>query len=80
MPSKGSFGDANGLPGDLLIKISVKPDKYFHRDGYDIYTTAYIPISQAVMGGKVEVKTLYSNTSVPVKPGTEDGEKYQLRG
>jgi hypothetical protein len=33
-------------PGDLIIKINLKPDPYFKRDNYDIYTKLYLTISQ----------------------------------
>jgi molecular chaperone DnaJ len=37
--------DVGSNPGDLVIKISVKPDPYFRRDGFDINTDANISIS-----------------------------------
>lgn len=58
MSGKGNSSESGGKAGDLLIKINVKPDAYYQRDGYDIYTTAYISISEAVLGSKVKVETL----------------------
>lgn len=45
MSGRGNVGDANGKAGDLIVKISVKPDPYFKRDGYDVVTNAYLSIS-----------------------------------
>lgn len=70
MAQKGNASESGGQDGDVLIRVNVKPDSYFQRKDYDIYTTAYLTISEAVLGHKVEVKTLYGNQSVPVKPGT----------
>ena len=36
----------SGAAGDILIKINVKPDPYFRRDNFDIFTTSYVTISQ----------------------------------
>ena len=43
---KGGVSSPDAPPGDLIIKISVKPDPYFKRDGFDIQTTAYVSIPQ----------------------------------
>jgi molecular chaperone DnaJ len=45
-------------PGDLIIKINLKPHPYFKRDNYDVYTKLYMTVSQAVLGNTVNVKTL----------------------
>lgn len=34
------------MSGDVLIKVNVQPDKYFRREGNDIYTTAYLTVSE----------------------------------
>lgn len=33
------------MAGDVLIKVNVTPDKYFRREGNDIYTTAYLTVT-----------------------------------
>lgn len=60
--------------GDLIIKIFIKKDNYFRREAFDIHTTNYISISQAVLGGNISVKTIYGNIDVKLNPGTQDGE------
>lgn len=44
MSKKGNFA-LNGEPGDLLIKINVRPHPYFKREGYDIYTDKFITVT-----------------------------------
>ena len=66
-------------PGDLIVKITVKPDSYFKRDGFDIMTNAYVSIPQAVLGTSVEVKTLYGTSKVDVPAGTSDGQIVRLK-
>lgn len=78
--SKGNKGENGGASGDLIIKVSVRPDSYFRREGYDIYTDVSITIAQAVLGAKIEVRTLSGNRSVTVPPGTAHGSKIRLPG
>ncbi len=58
----------------MLIKINVKRDPYFRRDGFDIFTTNYLSISEAVLGTKMNIKTIYGNVELKINPGTQDGE------
>lgn len=76
---KGAVADPQSPPGDLIIKITVKPDPYFKRDGFDILTSAFISIPQAVLGTSVDVKTLYGTTKVEVPAGTVDGQVIRLK-
>ncbi len=41
MSKKGNFS-INGDPGDLLIKVNVKPHPFFRRSGFDIISDRYI--------------------------------------
>jgi curved DNA-binding protein len=60
--------------GDLYVKVDIPEDKYFKVEGQNVKTTQYIPISVAVLGGKVTVKTLRGMVEVNVAPGTQSGE------
>lgn len=63
----------------MIIKITVKPDSYFKRDGFDINTSAFISIPQAVLGTSLNVRTLYGNMKVEVPAGTVDGQIMRLK-
>ena len=80
MQGKGNVSDVGNNPGDLIIKINVKPDPYFRRDGFDIITDANISISQAVLGDNIDVRTLTGQRSVKVSAGSQDGDKIRLPG
>lgn len=43
--SKKGHYQSNGPPGDLMINLKVKPDNYYKRDGYDIYTDLFVTVS-----------------------------------
>lgn len=74
---KGNYSQG-GLHGDLFVKVKIKPHKYFKREQYDIYTTNYISISQAVLGGNVKIRTLNGETSINIEPGTKDGDTVKI--
>ena len=77
---KGNPGYGGGAPGDLLLKVYVEPKPGWERKGADIYTTAEIPFSTAVLGGEEKFSTLYGDVMCRVPAGTQSGGKIRLRG
>ncbi|MBX9582011.1 MAG: J domain-containing protein [Gemmataceae bacterium] len=72
--------EATGGP-EVLLKVTVAPHPYFRRDGNDLLLDVPIGLSEAVLGGKVEVPTLDgARLEVKVPPGTSGGAKLRLRG
>ena len=56
------------------------PDENFRRDGNDVYTTATIDFKDAILGTKIDVKTLSKTVKLTVPPGTQPGTKMRLKG
>jgi len=77
LSKKGNFS-IHGPPGDLMLKVQVKPDIYFKREGTDIHTDKYLNVSQAMLGGPVKVKTLHGEIKVNIEPGTNHGDSKKL--
>jgi molecular chaperone DnaJ len=77
LQKKGHYS-TNGQHGDLYVKIKVKPHPYFKREQFDIYTTNFITVTQAVLGAKIKIRTLYGEAVVNVDPGTNDGDTKKL--
>lgn len=44
--------------GDLIIRVRVRPDKDFTREGNNLVYKCYIPMTTSCLGGTVEVPTL----------------------
>lgn len=80
LQGKGQSHPGGGQPGDLYLKIYVQEKMGFERKGMDIYTTANIPYITAVLGGEVQVKTIYGDVKCKVPAGTQCGSKIRLRG
>ncbi|CUX18308.1 DnaJ C-terminal domain-containing protein [Clostridium sp. C105KSO13] len=76
---KGMPG-GGGEPGDLFLKVKVEAKPGYERKGLDVYTTANIPYTTAVLGGETRVHTLYGDVSCRIREGTQSGSKVRLRG
>jgi molecular chaperone DnaJ len=64
----------------MYIELTVRPHPVFDRQKNDIYVEVPVTISEAVLGGKVEVPTLDGNVSMTLPPGTDSGKKFKLKG
>ena len=81
MRGQGEPGPAGGPPGDLILTVRVKPDRFFRREGLDIHCTVPITIVQAMLGAKIRVRTIHgTKVEVRVPPGTQSGTRLRLRG
>jgi molecular chaperone DnaJ len=76
----GSAGPRGGPHGDLIVVYSVAPHKTFVRRGLHVYTEHEVPFSVAVLGGEVEVPTMYGATMMKVSSGTESGTLFRMKG
>jgi len=78
---KGDFGEKGAPAGDLNISISVSPHKLFSRDGNHLYLEIPITFVQAALGDEISIPLLNgSHEKHTVKPGTQPGSVFQLRG
>lgn len=77
---KGGPGYGTGRSGDALITLDVIPDPAFERDGDDIVVTLPITIDEAILGGKVPVRTVSGTVKVSVPAGASSGQVLRLKG
>lgn len=77
---EGEAGLRGGPSGDLYVFISVKPHDLFIRHGDDIHCQVPIPMTDAVLGGEIEIPTIDgTRAKVTIPAGTQPGEKFRLR-
>jgi len=79
IPGKGDAGKNGGSNGDLYLEFYVKEHKIFQREGNDIYLELPITISEAALGAKIEVPTLYGKVKLTIPSGTQHGTKHRLK-
>nr|AFK47956.1 unknown [Lotus japonicus] len=75
----GSADPDGGHPGDLYVTIMVREDPVFRREGSDIHVDAPLSITQAMLGGTIQVPTLTGDVVLKVRPGTQPGQKVVLK-
>ncbi len=81
LTGEGEAGPRGAPSGDLYIFLSVKPHSLFQRDGHDIYFRLPIAMTDAALGGAVEVPTLDGGRSrINIPEGTQSGRQFRLRG
>ena len=80
LSDQGAEGDPGAPRGNLIVQVLVDDDKYFHRDGMDVHTECPISLTQAILGGTVDVKTLTGVVEMKIPKGTQVESKLMLRG
>lgn len=80
LQGQGAEGDPGAPAGNLLVQVIVDPDSYFERDGYDVHVEVPISVTQAILGGTVDVRTLTGEVEVKIPKGCQPDTKLMLRG
>lgn len=76
----GDCGTNGGVNGDLNVRVTVKADEIFEREGYDIYTEIPISYASAALGDEIVVPTIDGKVKYSVPAGTQTGTVFRLRG
>ena len=78
---EGELGTGGAKSGDLYLRIRLTPHPSFELKGKDLYSTAHIPLTTAVLGGEAEVPTLAGKTlRLKVPATTQNGQRFRLKG
>lgn len=77
---KGSPGLGGGTPGDLMVEVGIGEHRHFTRRDDDILLDLPVSLTEAVLGGKIEVPTPAGPVMVTVPKGSNTGTVLRLRG
>ena len=81
LQGEGEAGASGAPAGDLYVHVAIRPHDIFQRDGANIYCRVPLRMTQAALGGDVEVPVIDgSRAKVKVTPGTQTGDQFRLRG
>lgn len=80
LSQKGEYPGVGGQAGDLYVRVHVRPDARFERDGDDIYSRAVVSFPQAALGDTVEIETLDGTKQLVIPAGTQPNQKIRLKG
>ena len=78
LSGQGSGSTRNA--GDLYLKVTVKPDSRFERDGDNLRMNQPIDLFTALLGGEVTVTTLDKTVKLTITPETDSGKVFRLKG
>lgn len=80
LKGKGDPGGGTGGPGDAFIEINVAPDPRFTPEGDDLVIEVPVSLTEAVLGGKIQVPTPTGKVTMTVPPNSNSGTKLRLKG
>lgn len=79
MPGRGEASQGGGA-GDLYVKLHVKADPRFSRDGNNLLTTLSIKLTDALLGGTYRIQTLDGDETITVPAGISHGDTIRAHG
>lgn len=77
---KGNPGTNGGSNGDLYLEAYVSEHKYYIRSEDDIYLEIPLTITEAILGCKKEIPTLYGKVKLTIPAGSNSGDKHRIKG
>ena len=80
LAGEGGSGVGGGPPGDLFLRVRLKPHPRFRVEGRDLYTDLAVAPWEAALGAEIPVRTLDGDARVKVPPGSSSGRRLRLRG
>jgi molecular chaperone DnaJ len=80
LSGQGHAGPFGGPRGDLIVATRVSDHPYFARKGDNLHCDVPLTLTEAILGGRVEVPTLHGETTLGIPPGTQSGHVFRLRG
>ena len=79
MPGRGEAA-VGATAGDLYVKLHIKSDAKFTRDGNNLVTSLPIKLSDALLGREYRIATLDGEETITVPGGVAHGEILRVRG
>ncbi|PZW50393.1 molecular chaperone DnaJ [Humitalea rosea] len=81
LTGEGEAGLRGAPAGDLYVDIGVRPHELFQRQENNIFVHVPLRMSQAALGGAVEVPVIDGGRAkVTIPAGTQTGDQFRLRG
>lgn len=68
-----------GEAGDVYVRVHVRPDPSYARDGATLHTVVHVPMTVAALGGTATVQALDGDVAVAVPAGTQPGTVLRIK-
>ncbi len=79
IPGKG-VPRPSGKTGDLILRVQVRPHRYFRRNGRDLHVDLPVTVSEAALGATVEMPTLEGPARLKLPSATQNGAVLRMKG
>jgi molecular chaperone DnaJ len=81
LSGEGESGGRGAPAGDLYVHVQIHAHSIFQRDGANIFCRVPLRMTQAALGGEVEVPAIDGSAAkVKIPAGTQTGDQFRLRG
>lgn len=79
IPGCGNAGRRGGPAGDFVLVVEVEAHPVYRREGDDLFSVVPVSMTQAALGGHVEVETPEGPVTIEIPAGTQTGQRFRLR-
>jgi len=80
LSGEGHAGMLGARAGDAYVRVRIRPDPRFVREGNDVFSTVDLTMTQAALGATLVVPTLEGDEELEFAAGTQPGAVVVLRG
>jgi len=80
LKGQGVPSSRGGPAGDALIELKIAPHQLYQRDGAELTMDLAVPLADAVLGGKLAVRTPDGVVNLTVPKGSNSGQMMRLKG
>lgn len=72
--------DKNGRRGDLYLKLVVKDDEHFIRDGENLYVEVPVFFTSIILGAEVKIPSPRGELALSIPPNSKDKQQFIFEG
>lgn len=80
VPGQGEEGEEGGPQGDLYVLVHIRSHPIFERNENNLLCRVTIPLTYAIFGSEVSVKTITGKAKIKIPPGTQSYAIFRLKG
>ena len=68
----------NAINGNLILVTEVEKNDFFKRKNSDLFTEIEIPFEIAILGGNIEIPTVFGNKKIKIPECTQNGKMFKI--
>jgi curved DNA-binding protein len=80
LKGQGQPAGPGAEPGDLFVRLKVRPHPFFRREGDDLHLDVPVTVSELILGVEVQIPTADGMTKVKIPPRSSNGQTLRLPG